>query len=533
MDVLREIVRHPVALFFIIVALGGGLGSLRIAGISLGTSGVLFVALAFGHFGYSLPSDLQELGIILFVYAVGLQAGPRFFNQFRKRGVLFAKIGIFVVAAGALVTLALRVGLGLDPALAVGMYAGALTSTPGLAAAMDAARDPRVSVGFGLTYPFGVVGVVLLMQLLPRLLQIDVEAEEKRMADSEAATDSLQLRQFQITNPACVGKTLSDLRLHRFGEANITRISRGGTVVPAKDDTPLALNDLVVVVGKAEELDKVELLLGTRVEAQHLLESRDVVARDAIVSSDKLVGKTLAELGVRRNYGVVISRVFREDLDFAPAGNYTLELGDTIRVVGTRGDVERFVELIGQQEKRIHETNITALAVGIVLGVLLAYHGFSLPGGVSFRLGLAGGPLFVSLLLAHFGRIGPLNLRTPRGAKYILQQLGLVLFLAGAGTAAGEKLDETLVESGWILLGSGALVTLTAALVGFVVTRYWFRLDLFSSLGAVCGGMTSTPALGAVTELTNRSEAVVAYTSVYPVALIFITVLCQILWYLL
>ncbi|HOM98619.1 MAG TPA: aspartate:alanine exchanger family transporter [Acidobacteriota bacterium] len=533
METFLEMLRHPVALLFVIVALGSALGSIRVARISLGASGVLFVALLFGHLGYSLPTDMQELGIILFVYAVGLQAGPRFFNQFRERGILFAKIGLLTVAAGASITGAFCYLFKLDPALAVGMYAGALTSTPGLAAAMDAARDPRVSVGFGLAYPFGVVGVVLLVQLLPRLLRIDLRAEEERLARSEDEIRRLQLRQFRITNPACVGKTLSDLQVHRFSQVNITRISRGGTVVSAREDTPLALGDVVAAVGRADELKKLELVLGESVQAPQLLESRDVIARDAVVSSDVLVGKTLAELGVRRNYGVVISRVFREDLDFAPGGNYRLELGDTVRVVGERNDVEKFVQLVGQQEKRIHETNMTALAVGVVLGVLLAYQDFPLPGGASFRLGLAGGPLFVSLVLAHFGRIGRLNIRTPRGAKYILQQLGLVLFLTGAGTAAGGRLGETLVESGWILLLCGAGVTVGAGLFGFIVSRYWYGLDQLSSLGALCGGMTSTPALGAVTELTQRSEAVIAYTSVYPVGLIAVTVCCQLLYYLL
>jgi len=528
---IDQFISHPVALLFVIIALGSALGNLRVARISLGSSGVLFVGLLFGHLGVTLPSTLQELGIILFVYAIGLQAGPRFFNQFRQRGIIFAKIGVIVVGGGALITWATTVIMGLDPALAVGMYAGALTSTPGLAAAMDAAGDPRVSVGFGVAYPFGVIGVVLLVQLLPRILGVNIAAEEKRLSHAESASRKLQRRQFRVNNPACIGKSLADLQLHRFSEVNITRLSRAGQVSPVRQNESLQQNDVVVAVGRPDELQKLEILFGEEIEDDEIFETTDVVSRDAMVSSDSMVGKSLKDLEVVKSYGVVISRVFREELDFIPTGSYTLELGDLIRVVGTRNDCERFVQAVGEKEKRIYETSIPALSIGIFLGVLLAYKEFSLPGGATFRLGLAGGPLFVSLVLAHFGRIGRLNIRTPRPAKYILQQLGLVLFLAGAGTAAGGSIGQVIAESGFSLLLAGLLVTLLSALLGFLVSRYVFKQDFLTVLGSICGAMTSTPALGAIGELSSRSEPVLAYTGVYPVALIVITVVCQFLYF--
>ncbi len=526
---LQQLIQHPVAMLFAIVAVGSGLGRLRLLRMSLGSSGVLFAGLLFGHFGVRLPIDIQELGIILFVYAIGLQAGPRFFNQFRQRGILFAKIGIIVVVGGALVTWLVTVLFRLDPALAVGMYAGALTSTPGLAAAMDAARDPRVSVGFGVAYPFGVIGVVLLVQLLPRLLGVDISREEQRLQESESRGAKLDRRQFRVSNPACVGKTLADLQLRRISEVTVTRIARAGRVTLARQDSRLELDDVVVAVGLPEELQKLTVVFGNEIQDEEAFNTSDVVSRDAIVSNDSMVGRTLAALQLARTYGVVLSRVFREDLDFVPTGSYALELGDVVRLVGSRDDCERFVSAVGQQEKRIHETSITALSLGIFLGVLLAYKEFALPGGATFRLGLAGGPLLVSLVLAHFGRIGRLNIRTPRGAKYIMQQLGLVLFLAGAGTAAGGSLGSVIAESGATILLAGFLVTLTSALLGFAVCRYLFRQDLLTVLGSVSGAMTSTPALGVVSEMTSRSEPVLAYTGVYPVALIVITVVCQIL----
>jgi putative transport protein len=216
-----------------------------------------------------------------------------------------------------------------------------------------------------------------------------------------------------------------------------------------------------------------------------------------------------------------------------PTGTYILETGDLIRVTGTRHEVENFLALVGQREGRIYETNLPALALGIFLGVLLGFHEFTLPGGATIRLGLAGGPLLVSLILSHFGRVGTMSIRIPRGAKYILRQLGLVLFLAGAGVESGASLHSVLSESGLTLLAAGAIVTCFSVITGFLVNRFIFKYDFLSSLGAVCGGMTSTPALGALSEMSSRNEPVLAYTGVYPVALVLITIVSEFLYYLL
>jgi putative transport protein len=530
---LEQIVGHPVAMLFLIVALGSFLGKIRVANLTFGSSGVLFAGLLFGHLGIELPSAIQDLGIILFVYSIGLQAGPRFFNQFRQRGIVFAKVGIVVVSVGAALTWALTRLFGFDPALAVGMYAGALTSTPGLAAAMDATHDPTVGVGYGLAYPVGVVGVVVMVQLLPRLLRVDLTKEEQVAEKSRPKAEVLQRRQFRVSNPAINGKTLADLRMRELSEVNVTRISRAGRIMGASAIESLQLGDIMVAVGRESELKKLEVIFGEEIEGEEIFNTLDVVARDAVVSNDLVVGKSLAQLQVRRDYGVVVSRVFREDLDFVPTGGYVMEVGDVIRVAGAREACERFVSVVGQQEKRIHETNIPSLALGIFLGVLLAYKQFSLPGGVTFRLGLAGGPLFVSLILAHFGRIGNLNIRTPRGAQYIMQQLGLVLFLAGAGTSAGVSLTSVLPESGFSILLAGALVSLLSASAGFLLTYFVLKQDFLTVLGAITGAMTSTPALGAISEMSSRPEPILAYTGVYPVALIFMTVISQFLCFLL
>lgn len=524
---------HSLAAMFLIIALGSALGSLRVSNMTLGYSGVLFVAMLFGHFGVHVPKEIRDLGIILFVYAIGLQAGPRFFHQFKRRGVVFAKIGLAVVAAGAAITWAVTGLLGIDPALAIGMYAGAMTSTPGLAAAMDAARSPLVSVGYGIAYPFGVIGVVLFVQLAPRLLRIDLAREEELVRGSEPRGRQVRHRQFIVSNPAIAGRTLAELRLRSITAVNISRIRRGEQTMPARSDSRLELGDILMAVGQDEELEKLKLLIGEETQAEEMLNATDVIARDVFVSSDLMTGRRLDELGVFENYGVVLTRVFREDMEFVPTGRFVLEVGDSVRVTGPKAECERFLAAAGQQEKRIHETSILALSVGMFVGVMLGFKSFELPGGAEFRLGLAGGPLLVSLVLAHYGRIGKLNIRIPRGAKYIMSQLGLVLFLAGAGTEAGGSFMRVLTESGFVLLAAGASITLGAAAIGMLLARRLMKLDFLNVLGAVCGGMTSTPALGAITDLTDSRQPLLAYTAVYPVALIVITVISQFLIFLL
>ncbi|MFH1965116.1 MAG: aspartate:alanine exchanger family transporter [Acidobacteriota bacterium] len=530
---VEHVLQHPVGVFFLIVAIGSGLGKIRFANITLGASGVLFVGLLFGHYGYELPVFFQNLGIILFVYAIGLQAGPRFFNQFRSSGLTFAKIGIVVVFSGAAVTWILTTILGLDPALGVGMFAGALTSTPGLAAAMDAAGNPAVGVGYGLAYPFGVIGVVLFIQVIPRILRINLSSEEKRAHEEESRLTRITRRQFRVTNPACIGKSLADLRIRGICKVTITRLKKNDTVIPAAKDCKLELSDVIMAVGTKSELEKLKLIVGEEASEESMMDSGGVVARDVMISNREITGRTLRALRLNSTHKVVVSRVFRENLAFTPDADFIVEVGDMLRVIGDTEDVEKFVTIAGQQEKRVHETNIAVLALGISLGVLLAYYEFVLPGGIHFRLGLAGGPLFVSLILAHFGRIGRLNIRTPRGAKHFMQQLGLALFLAGAGVSAGGSLASVVQESGVQILAAAMAITLLSCLAGLLAARFLFKQNFLAVLGAITGAMTSTPALGVISDLTDRSEPFLAYSAVYPVALILMTICCQVLVYLL
>ena len=520
---------------FTILALGALLGSFSWRGISLGTAGVLFVALVFGHYGISIPKVVMDLGLLLFVYAVGLQAGPRFFRLFRRQGLRYAIIGIAVALAGALATLALAYALKLPDDLATGLYTGALTCTPALAAALDAfarllpGTTAAVSVGYGIAYPFSMIGVVLLVQFLPRLLRRDLRAEEQAwLAERQKEMPSLVVRQLLITNQNLVGKSLRELDPHRLAHVNITRVRRGDQVSMVTPDFVLRLGDVLMAVGPYAEMEKIKLVFGEETDLPMDLNA-SITTQDLELNSSLFIGRTLAELQVWENYGVIISRIRRQGLEISPVGSIMLEIGDGLHVVGDRQDVQEFTRKAGGDTRKAAETNMLPYLLGLVLGIGLGLVPFHLASGVDVKLGTAGGAFLVSLLIGHFGRIGPLRLYVPAAAKNLTRELGLMLFLAGAGTTAGAQFVQVIQKQGWSLLLAGAAITVISVAVGLFLTVRVFKMETLGSLGALTAAMTNPPGLSAANNQTATDQATLAYASVYPAALIFKILFAQLL----
>ena len=527
---LERLLDNPVFLSFVIVAIGYAVGAIKVFGISLGSSATLFVALLFGHFGLLVPKDLGDLGLVLFVYSVGLQAGPRFFAAFKHHGVMFAQIRMVVILSAAALTWAMVRLFDLPTPLAVGMFAGALTSTPGLAAATDALKDSSVSVGYGIAYPFGVIGVVLFVQILPRVLKNGNGLNGHEDRNMGKPTARSVTKQFRIENPQVAGSKIADLNLHSMTTATISRVWHEGQIVPALPDVELQTGDFIHAVGRPEELAKLEYLFGPSLDLEVVMkETENVVAREVFITESGVAGKTIAELDINGRYGVIVTRVWRENIDMIPAGRFRLEIGDLIRIVGSPDDCEAFAKAVGQHEIRIHETTILPFALGVVGGVIVGFIPIPLPGGITTNLGLAGGPLLVGLLLGYFRGVFRLRLRTPYAVRYLLRELGVVFFLAGAGTRAGEHFLEYFLLHGQALVVAGAVVTLAPMGLAYAIARHSFQLNIPSSLGTVCGSLTSTPGLGAVCATMDAEEPTLAYATVYPVALIAMTVSAQVL----
>ncbi len=546
---MAAILAEKMFILFAILAIGSWIGQQNLRGVSLGAAGVLFTALVFGNFGFTIPQEVMDLGLLLFVYAVGLQAGPRFFRTFRRHGLRFVAIATSVVLTGALVTAILAIALHLPADLAAGLYSGALTCTPALAAAVDVVQrlapaganlaglsSGTVSVGYGISYPFSMVFVVLLVQFLPRLMRRDLRQEEQNWLN-ERGTESprLEARQYLVTNPNCDGRRVSEINPRRMSLANISRIKRGERVFAATSEIVIHLNDIVMVVGSADELEKMRFILGE--ERQERMDvNSDVLSVDVEVLEESMTGKTLAQMRLWERYTVVITRIRRQGLEIAPTGATTLDMGDTIRVVGEKAAVEAFEKLIHGTPRKADETNMVPFLIGLLLGILVGAipvplpSGLpGLPAGLTLRLGSAGGAFLVSLLVGHFGGIGSFRLHVPAAAKNLSRELGLMLFLAGAGVNAGARFLPVLQTQGLALLLTGMTITVTSVLAGILVMNFGFRMNLLATMGALCAGMTNPPGLGAASGQTETELPTLSYASVYPVALIFKILLAQVL----
>lgn len=532
---MSQFLNDSIFVLFLILALGTLVGSLSWRGVSLGTAGVLFVALVFGHFGFSIPKAVMELGLILFVYSVGLQAGPRFFRTFQKQGLRFAFIGFSVALTGALVTFGLAWLLNLSDDLAAGLYTGALTCTPALAGVLDVfarfapEQQGTVSVGYGIAYPFSMISVVLLVQVFPYLVNANLRLEEQQwLEERRRELPMLVVKQFRITNPNMEGRSLRELHPHRLAQVNITRVLRDGQVSLVYPDFRFRQGDVIMAVGPQPEMEKIAILFGEETQApMHM--NTNIATADLEVTSPAVAGKTLAELRVWENYGVVITRLRRQGMEISPIGSMTLEIGDGLHIVGERLDVEKFVREIGGETHRVQETSMLSYLLGLVLGVGLGLLPFELPGGVQVKLGAAGGAFLVSLLIGHFGRLGRLRLYVPAAAKNLTRELGLMLFLAGAGTNAGTHFVAVIREQGWILFLAGAAITILSVAVGLVMMIKLFRLKTLASLGALTACMTNPPGLASANTHTTTDLATLSYASVYPAALIFKILAAQVL----
>ncbi len=532
---LQTYLSNQFLVLFLILAVGLGIGQISVRGFSLGPVGVLFTAMVFGHFGYTVPKEVTELGLLLFVYAIGLTVGPSFFRTFRRHGLRFVTIALAVTVGGGLATVLVAYVLKLPYALAAGLYTGALTNTPALAGAIDAVErvssggSGLVTVGYGIAYPLSMVGVVLLIQFLPRLLRVNLRTEEERWeAEKLDESPALEARQYRVTNPNCDKRTVSEINPHRLTQANISRVKHGDQVFAATPNTVLHIGDIVMVVGAVEELAKMQIVLGEETHERMDLNS-NVLAVDVDVLEASMTGKKLAAMRVWERYTIVITRIRRHGQEISPTGAVTLEMGDRIRVVGDKAAVENFTRLVHGSAQKADETNMLPFLIGLFLGILVGSIVIPLPNGIVIKLGSAGGAFIVGLLIGHFGGIGPLKLYVPSAARGVLRELGLMLFLAGAGVSAGELFVATLSQYGWSLLAGGALVTIFAVLAGLLLMHFVYRMNLLGTLGTLSGGMTNPPGLAAANSQTASELPTLYYATVYPVALIFKILLAQIL----
>ncbi|MCR4401980.1 MAG: YidE/YbjL duplication [Firmicutes bacterium] len=519
----------PLEALFILAAAGYVLGGISVGNMQLGTSGVLLAALYFGHLGYEVPGIVRDLGLALFVGSVGLTAGPRFFRNLRRNALSYGLLALLIVGSGAVATAMAARLFDIPRALAVGIYTGALTTTPGLAVALEATGDSAASIGYGIAYPFGVVGVVLFVQLMPHLLRKNLREEVAKLSqtpDREAGlVPTLLVREFVVENPDVDRKTLAELAIHSRTGAVVSRVKRGRQVFAALGNTVLLKGDGIRAVGTEEALAKLEAVVGR--QAQVPMDEPGVEVRDLAVESREVAGKTVCELNAHGQYGIILTRVRRAGVEFTPGADTVLEQKDVVRAVGAPSAMDRFQAVLGRQRRPLERTGMLALALVIAVGLLISRLRLEIPGVGAVSLGIAGGPLMAGLIVGHFGGVGRWSLRPSGQTLGITREMGLMLFLAGAGVAAGRGFVATVAKYGWLLFASGAGITVIPMMLGFAASALFFKLSLPDNLGSICGGMTSTPALGALITAAGSDEVAASYAATYPFALVLVVLATQ------
>lgn len=530
-EFLDVLMGNPLIALFAIIGIGLLVGGISFKEINLGSSGVLFVALAAGHLGYSLPAAVGNIGLVLFVYCVGIGAGGRFFSIIAREGGDLAKLALLIVALGAAVCWGAGRFLDLPVGLVTGIFAGSLTSTPALAAATEGLKEGGagdVIVGYGIAYPFGVIGVVLFVQVLPRLLRINVDkvaAETDREADGASRLENVLV---EVSNANILGQRIAESGLANINGVAVSRIMRDEHLEPLRYDDVFVAGQLLLLVGRARELDIAVDYIGQRSE-RRMIKDVENERQTLLVTAKTIANRTLRDIEPLKNFGVVVTRVTRLGLTFVPHGDTRVENNDSLTTVGKPEDLKRFAEAIGHRPQGFDETDLLSLSIGLTFGIIVGLVPIGLPGTASITLGMAGGPLLVALVLGHFGRVGRIVGHIPRNTRLMLQELGLVLFLADAGVRGGAQMVATLKTYGVPIFLVGVVATAIPMLVALPVALRYLKMNILQALGGICGGMTSTPALGALTSRTPSQQPVVSYASAYPVALIMMTVFAKLL----
>ena len=527
---------HELLLLFAVILVGLLLGRVHVAGVHLGIAGVLFAGLLLSAWlqppagKLTLAPQLKELGLVLFVYCVGLTSGPGFFSAWRSRGLRLNLATLAALVAGALVACLGGKLLGLDRGQIAGVFCGALTNTPALGAASERLTGTELeshpALAYSVCYPFGVLGALLLSRWFARFRREDLAREKAIRAAAQTGIESANL---EVSQAKVIGHSVGELRVRDAVGVIISRLQRGyNQLVPTKY-TVLAEGDVITVVGSSSAIQAAVELFGA-LSPERLEIRRDRVdMRRVLVSKHELVGLKLSELDLERRFNAQVTRLRRADVDLVPSGDIRLELGDRLRVVAPTERLRELGMFLGDSERELAELDYVALALGLCAGLLLARLPLPLF-GTSLTLGAAGGPLLAALVLGRLGRTGSLVWAMPFEANHTLRELGLLLFLAGVGVSAGGQLGGVLSQRGLLLFALGAVVTLATSGIGLALMQRWARASAISSLGAASGLQTQPATLAAAFELSEHSEETyVAYALVYPLAMIGKILLAQLI----
>ncbi len=546
-------IAHSVLLFALVIAIGLYIARFKFKGISLGTTWILFVGLVFSHFGFlvnpTVLSFMKDFGLILFVFSIGLQVGPGFFQSFKHGGVMMNLFAVGFVVLGGLVTWGLSLVTDESLAVLTGVMSGAVTNTPGLGVAqqtlseillgrgVDAATvadtTAELASAYALTYPFAIIGAIFSIIILKSVLRVDIEKEKAIVEQAEVSDTQARRMHCEVTNPAIFGKKVKDVMAELSGKCVLTRVLRNGEITMPTSETVFHQGDRVLIVTSEHDVDSIRMIFGSEVP-MHLEDwqkmDAHLVSRDLIITRSSLTGKTLRELNLRHNTGASVARIKRHEMDLVASPNIVLQMGDVLNVVGSETSLKEAAKVLGNNSEYLDRPNLIPIFLGIACGVVLGTIPFAIPGiPQPIKIGLAGGPLIVALFLGAFGHKWKITTYTTFSANLMIREIGICFFMASVGLGAGQTFVESLLNGGlwWILYG--LMITMIPALVIGLVARFGFKLNFYQICGLVSGGNTSPVVLAFAQSSYGTNYTSVNYITVYPLTMFLRVLVAQLM----
>ena len=536
-------VAHAVLTFALVITVGILLGKIKIKGVSLGITWILFVGIIFSHFGMTVDNDVrhfvQEFGLILFVFSIGLQVGPGFFASFKHGGMTLVGCATAIVLLGVLTAYIIHVATGTPIPTMVGILSGAVTNTPGLGAAQQAyadasgVNDPSIALGYAVAYPLGVVGIILSMIFIRYALRVDFKKEDEGLAELANEQKLAEKVSVEFTNQIIEGRSVEYVRDLVNRQFVISRVMHpDGSITMADADTKIHLGDRLWVICQAEDVEAVVAFLGHRVgltdeDWGNNTPNAELISRRILITKSSINGKKFSDLRLRTKYGITITRVNRAGMDLIPYQGLELQVGDRVMVVGPAKSVAKVADVLGNSLKKLDHPNLITIFVGIALGVLLgSIPLMNVPQPV--KLGLAGGPLIVAILIGRFGTHFHLVTYTTASANLMLREVGIALFLAAVGIGAGDGFVEAVVNGGYRWIGYGFIITVVPILIVAIIARLWLKMNYYTLMGLIAGSTTDPPALAYANATAGNDMPAVGYSTVYPMVMFLRVLTAQI-----
>ena len=547
-------IAHSILLFAVVIASGLWLGKYKIKGISIGSTWILFLGIVLSHFGFRVDpvvlGVLKEAGLIFFVFSIGLQVGPGFFQSFKAGGIKLNLLAALLVLLAVITTVCIHLVTGESLPTMVGVMSGAVTNTPGLGAAQQTLTDTMMAGGataaeaqhsaaalassYAVAYPLGVLGVIFVLMIIKPMFKVDLAKEKAQLDDENPATASNARRMHcEVENPAIFGKRLCDVMVGHEGDFVVSRLMRGAEIFIPGPETVFQQGDRILIVTSQPQVDSIRIIFGEEVPlhlSDWIKHEDNLISRRLTVSKPSVNGKTLSGLDLRAKYGVQVTRILRTGLELVARPNSILQMGDILLVVGTESSIEAVAKVVGNKPDSLDKPNLVPIFFGIALGVIFGSIPFIIPGiPQPVKLGLAGGPLIIAIILGHFGPRWHITTFTTVSANMMIREIGLCFFLAAVGLGAGETFVHSLMNGGWWWILYGLIITVLPLLVIVLLARLVFKVNFYQICGLVAGGSSSPAGLAFAQDAYKSDYTSVNYATVYPLTMFLRVLAAQVM----